>query len=438
MTNFHNLKTRFPAILVLSLVCGGPAAACSCIAFTGSTLDRANATDKVFHGRIVDIYKDRRRPGIWIDFETGAWWGDGVPTDEVTVVTSNAGCGLEELEIGAEFIIYANKRDGELRVGACGGSTRHVEAERARLGTPVHDLGLQKRKRSPAEAAIVDGDVGALGRALADGADPSEKTPDGRLADLAIAKCDVELVAALAAGGGKSHPASVFRCPQAQWARLLEAQDHGSKFLGQAMAKSVRDGPIEQIHALLAAGADPDVDIPRGGLDTALGAAFRHGKEAAWKLLLSRGAEIDRRALAGAAASESEEARKFVLDAQLNADDASYVMQRSPAHPEVVSHLLALGARPNGMPRMRTPLLEATIRRGWESAEMLVYAGATPTQGTLEAAVSNDALGLVRAMLASGIRPESQALLLARQPGHELILRAFETVGGSAVDATPD
>jgi hypothetical protein len=111
----------------LVLLGGGPAFACSCAVL--SPAEHAEGADVVFAGTLTDIDEPRRLPVVSTaeesryTFEVDAVYaGDPAPVTRVGSAWSGASCGLEGLEVGERYVVFAYV-DGEgLDASLCGGT----------------------------------------------------------------------------------------------------------------------------------------------------------------------------------------------------------------------------------------------------------------------------------------------------------------------------
>lgn len=101
--------------------------ACSCV--SGRPQDFAAWADTVFTGTLTEVTPPPQREvmssgdPVTYAFEVDAVHeGDVGGTVEVTSAVSGASCGLEGLETGTRYLVFATGDPGRLEAGLCGGT----------------------------------------------------------------------------------------------------------------------------------------------------------------------------------------------------------------------------------------------------------------------------------------------------------------------------
>jgi len=192
------------------------------------------------------------------------------------------------------------------------------------------------------------------------------------------------------------------------------------------LEKAARQGSPETLRILLDAGADVNGAGSDG--DTALHAAAWKGSLETVDELLRRGADPNRLAVP----SDNAVARRMEeLGQKWEPFTGAAPIERAAGrgHLEVVSRLLAAGARP------RYALLAAGSVGDVDLIELLLKSGADPRAVTgyhesmLRHAATNGHVAAVRRLLAAGARPGEMALRGAAQNARDDVLRAFAEAG---------
>lgn len=97
----------------------GAAFACSC--FAGESVeDKFNRSDSVFTGQVISIEES----GDYYDvtFEVGKMYKGNFTVDKIVKThQSSATCGYN-FELNENYLVYANKNEGELSTGLCSGT----------------------------------------------------------------------------------------------------------------------------------------------------------------------------------------------------------------------------------------------------------------------------------------------------------------------------
>ena len=108
----------------LVAVPGAPAYACSCVG--GDTRDFVGWADLVVAGTVAD--QDGDGPfgdgtaTYTVEVDT-VYEGSATATTEVVSAGSGSACGLEGIEMGTRYVVFASREgDGELSTNLCGGT----------------------------------------------------------------------------------------------------------------------------------------------------------------------------------------------------------------------------------------------------------------------------------------------------------------------------
>ncbi len=111
----------------LVLLGGAPAFACSCA--QPSPAQHAEEADVVFAGTLTDIDEPRQFPVVssaaesQYTFEVDAVYaGDPAPVTRISSAWSGASCGLEGMEVGERYVVFAYVDGKELDASLCGGT----------------------------------------------------------------------------------------------------------------------------------------------------------------------------------------------------------------------------------------------------------------------------------------------------------------------------
>ena len=111
----------------LALLGGAPAFACSCAML--SLDEYAEHADVVFAGTLTDIDEPRRLPVVSsaeesrYTFEVDAVYaGDPAPVTRVGSAWSGASCGLEGMQVGERYVVFAYVQGEGLDASLCGGT----------------------------------------------------------------------------------------------------------------------------------------------------------------------------------------------------------------------------------------------------------------------------------------------------------------------------
>lgn len=125
-------KAHLILIIVLTASLGlpvsaTPAAACSCVFQT--SVQHAARADVIFAGRLLEIDEGVRGPifssmdPITYRFEVDRVLKGAVPKSASVVSAASGGsCGLEQMNVGERYTIFAQAEAGSLRSGLCGGT----------------------------------------------------------------------------------------------------------------------------------------------------------------------------------------------------------------------------------------------------------------------------------------------------------------------------
>lgn len=113
--------------VAVTLLGGSPAFACSCAA--QSVAKHAEDADVVFVGTLTDVDEPRRFPVVSSGAEStytfdveAAYSGDPAPVTRVGSAWSGASCGLEGMEIGQRYVVFAYVDGKGLGASLCGGT----------------------------------------------------------------------------------------------------------------------------------------------------------------------------------------------------------------------------------------------------------------------------------------------------------------------------
>ncbi len=108
----------------LALVGAAPAFACSCA--MQSVAEHADGADAVFAGTLTDVDGARSLfdgDDTTYAFEVDAVYaGDPAAVAHVTTASSGAACGLEGLEVGDRYVVFAHDSGDQLSANLCGGT----------------------------------------------------------------------------------------------------------------------------------------------------------------------------------------------------------------------------------------------------------------------------------------------------------------------------
>lgn len=393
-----------PVTATLALIASGPAWACSCGRLPSAETSLATA-DLVFEGRVAAdrmverplqssaLMKGAVRTDRQLVFDVRAWWkGAGGDTVEILTAWSGASCGLEGVELGQDWVIYATARQGAHWAFLCSRSTTAVESARTLLDTPTSARELPPWAPSAVDRALEAGDADALKRALANGGSATDRVRGGIPLLQSTTACAPDLMRVLVEAGAKGRVyESLWSCPQADHPELLAALGGPTEALSGALMYAVRTDQADRVLALVDAGASAD---------GALGAALERGSTRSADALRARGHALDAQALAGAARSEDPATRALVLQSEHAPEVATEILSEAPVHSDVVAHLLACGADPNGIPGAEPPIVAASRRPA--AARVLLEAGARPAGAALPVAVEAGDAALVHALLLGG------------------------------------
>jgi hypothetical protein len=146
MTTLRTLVAGLLAAFGLVAMTPAVAHACSCVA--GSTEQHTRWADVVFTGTLTDVEPPPRRPitssgdPATYRFDVHEVLKGDVPANvQVTSAVDGASCGLENMSVDQEYVVYANG-GRELEANLCGGTgpARPAAVERLqRLTGPGHD-----------------------------------------------------------------------------------------------------------------------------------------------------------------------------------------------------------------------------------------------------------------------------------------------------------
>ncbi len=143
----RTLRTFLGGLLAaFALVAVSPAVAHACSCATATTAQYADGADVVFTGTLTDVVPPPRRPIMssgdpaTLRFRVSSVSkGEARETTEVTTAVSGSSCGIGDLPVDREYVVFAHGSD-TLSVGLCDGTARATPAlqkqvERA-LGPP--------------------------------------------------------------------------------------------------------------------------------------------------------------------------------------------------------------------------------------------------------------------------------------------------------------
>jgi hypothetical protein len=112
-------------VAALLVVPGGTAMACSCVGLTPA--ESVAGADVVLQGTVSDVDLPSRLsssadPAVYTVRVARVFKGEAAVTTFVQSAASGASCGLEGVEPGREYVLFAQQKGGELWSGLCGGS----------------------------------------------------------------------------------------------------------------------------------------------------------------------------------------------------------------------------------------------------------------------------------------------------------------------------
>lgn len=233
----------------------------------------------------------------------------------------------------------------------------------------------ERRRRARALPDAIDaGDVDAVRKALAGGADPNREWPgagSGTLLARACTSCPIEAVRLMLDAGA-----------------VVDGTLGYTRRTALHVACSV--GNVELVDVLLAAGAD-DTTVDHNGA-TVLHFSCSRGSVELIQLLLERGANKDQLTvqeahapLHSACAAGNLEVMRVLINAGADLENhnwngstpLNFVCQKAGVHPEVVQLLLASGADFETTDKHgRTPLTGACMAGNLDVVKLLIRAGA--------------------------------------------------------------
>ncbi len=163
------LRSFFASLLLaLSVVVVGaaPSFACSCAG--GEPEDFVGWADVVMLGTVTDRQGPPWRPVMssadlatyTVEVET-VFKGDVAPTAYIQTADSGASCGLEGIENGDRYVLFADRQDDALRANLCGGSAPATDQLIAAVRTATGG------ETDPASTATAGEPPPPLGAALA-------------------------------------------------------------------------------------------------------------------------------------------------------------------------------------------------------------------------------------------------------------------------------
>ncbi|MGY2701507.1 hypothetical protein [Nocardioides sp. HB32] len=134
------LRTLLAGLLAaFALVAMTPAAALACSCVVGSTEQHLQDADVVFTGTLTEVEPPPRRvimssgdPATYHFDVHEVLKGDAPVNARVTSAVSGASCGLENMTVDQEYVVYANG-DRELTANLCGGTAPAGPARVERL-----------------------------------------------------------------------------------------------------------------------------------------------------------------------------------------------------------------------------------------------------------------------------------------------------------------
>jgi hypothetical protein len=116
-------------------VTASPAAACTCAA--RGTGAQVSATDVVFVGTLTDSEQDGDDTSGTVSYTfdvDDVYKGDAISPVQVTTGVQGSACGLPDLRVRREYVVFAFAADGdELGTGSCSGTTKATPALVSRL-----------------------------------------------------------------------------------------------------------------------------------------------------------------------------------------------------------------------------------------------------------------------------------------------------------------
>ena len=346
----------------------------------------------VFEGRVDAVVRGPRSDhGIsdWVEYEvvTSDWWS-GQPAERVRVRTTVDSTGVSAKLGQTRHFSGSIRDDGAIWVNDCS----NIQGS----GTTIASFALPPVPVTAAVAALDAGDAIALTAALQAGS--PEHTHRGRLADLAVATCDVTLLAPVVQAGRRpSDPTSLFSCPEEDVPALLEAAvaPNTDYVMLSATAAAAVQWRRDRVQLLVDAGVD--LNSSRG--PSPLGRVMRAGDAEMEAFLVSLGAEYTARTWDEAVRSNLPSVRDRVLQADLDPIGATLVLNRMVEDARFVQHGLDHGASvgPIDGDQDSGPLDVALWTGAWDSARLLLDAGAQRYDPLLPEVLPDD----IRAKLAT-------------------------------------
>lgn len=117
------------ALAGVVLVAPGPASACSCV--TGDARQYVEWADVVVVGAVLDRDPPPPRevmssgdPATYTVEVARVLKGSAAPTSDVLSAVSGASCGLEGIELGSDYVVFATEKGDALWASLCGGTQR--------------------------------------------------------------------------------------------------------------------------------------------------------------------------------------------------------------------------------------------------------------------------------------------------------------------------
>jgi hypothetical protein len=127
MTTVRLVLAGFLAACGLVALTPSTSYACSCV--VGAPSDYVEWADAVFVGTLAEMEPPPRRaimsssdPNTYTFLVTRVLEGEVDATTTVESAMSGASCGLEGMQVGREYVVFATDDNGVLESGLCGGT----------------------------------------------------------------------------------------------------------------------------------------------------------------------------------------------------------------------------------------------------------------------------------------------------------------------------
>lgn len=158
------LLAALAGAVALVVLPAAPSFACSCAA--ASTAEQVERADVVMLGTVTDRQGPPLRPVMssgdpatyTIEVEQ-VFKGEVPPTASVLSADSGASCGLEGVEEGSRYVVFADRSGGELWAGLCGGTAAAGAAFVADVQTAAGPPGPPDPDAEPTVRPAVGGEL---------------------------------------------------------------------------------------------------------------------------------------------------------------------------------------------------------------------------------------------------------------------------------------